>query len=39
MDFKTEYIEIGDKTYSIFIGRSAKGNEQIIKMSQNNRLI
>ena len=33
MDFKTEYIEIGDKTYSIFIGRSAKGNEQIIKMS------
>lgn len=33
MDFKSEYIEIGDKTYTIFIGRSAKGNEQIIKMS------
>jgi predicted ribosome quality control (RQC) complex YloA/Tae2 family protein len=33
MDFKTEYIEIGDNTYSIFIGRNAKGNEQIIKIS------
>lgn len=33
MDFKSEYIEINDKTYTIFIGRSAKGNEQIIKMS------
>jgi predicted ribosome quality control (RQC) complex YloA/Tae2 family protein len=33
MDFKTEYIEIGDKTYTVFIGRSAKGNGEIIKMS------
>jgi len=33
MDFTSEYIEINDKTYTIFIGRSAKGNEQIIKMS------
>jgi predicted ribosome quality control (RQC) complex YloA/Tae2 family protein len=33
MDFKTEYIEIEDKLYNIYIGRNAKSNEQIIKMS------
>jgi predicted ribosome quality control (RQC) complex YloA/Tae2 family protein len=32
-EYKIEYIEIGDKTYDIYIGRSAKGNERIIKMS------
>lgn len=31
--FKTEYIEVEDKIYSILIGRNAKGNEEIIKMS------
>lgn len=33
MNFKTEYLEIEDKVYPILIGRNAKGNEQIIKMS------
>jgi predicted ribosome quality control (RQC) complex YloA/Tae2 family protein len=33
MDFKTEYIEIDDKIYPIFIGCNSKGNEQIIKIS------
>jgi predicted ribosome quality control (RQC) complex YloA/Tae2 family protein len=33
MDFKIEEIEIESNVYSIYIGRNAKGNEQIIKMS------
>lgn len=33
IEYKTEYIEIDDKIFPIFIGRNAKGNEQIIKIS------
>jgi predicted ribosome quality control (RQC) complex YloA/Tae2 family protein len=33
MNFKKDTIEIEDKLYDIYIGKNAKGNEEIIKIS------
>ena len=38
MDFISETLEIDDKEYTILIGKNAKGNEQIIKMSHQESL-
>lgn len=33
MDYKMEKIEIDDKIYNMYIGKNAKGNKEIIKIS------